>query len=345
MNTHGSIGPSCAVAEFKDGRLTVWTPSQASHLLRVQLATMLALQARERALHLCRGRGLLRPQRRRRLLVRGGLDRHADRPAGAAAVDARGRARLGPEGPADLARLPGDASTTPGASPPGRPTSSARAADEALGRDAARPPRWRSCRATARRTPAIYNPGLGIPYALAHSKLTAHWLLDTPLPAAWIRAPGRMQNTFGNESFLDEIAAATGVDPFEIRVRHLDDPRGLELHRAAAAASRSGSRAAATPARRGRARARARRLVRQVRTGAHLRRRRRRRGRSTGRSGAIKVERVFGGARLRPDHQPRRPAQPDRGQRRADGEPHAGRESSRSAAARSPASTGAAIRS
>ena len=38
-----------------------------------------------------------------------------------------------------------------------------------------------------------------------------------------------MQNTFGNESFLDEIAAATGVDPFEIRVRYLTDPRGLEL--------------------------------------------------------------------------------------------------------------------
>ena len=62
-----------------------------------------------------------------------------------------------------------------------------------------------------------------------NNKLTAHWLVDTPLPAAWIRAPGRMQNTFGNESFLDEIAAATGVDPFEIRIRYLTDPRGLEL--------------------------------------------------------------------------------------------------------------------
>ena len=38
-----------------------------------------------------------------------------------------------------------------------------------------------------------------------------------------------MQNTFGNESFLDEIAAATAVDPFELRTRHLADPRGLEL--------------------------------------------------------------------------------------------------------------------
>ena len=43
MNTHGSIGPSCAVADFKDGQLTVWTPSQASHLLREQLAVMLRI--------------------------------------------------------------------------------------------------------------------------------------------------------------------------------------------------------------------------------------------------------------------------------------------------------------
>ena len=45
MNTHGSIGPSCAVADFKNGQLTVWTPSQASHLLRAQLATMLQMKA------------------------------------------------------------------------------------------------------------------------------------------------------------------------------------------------------------------------------------------------------------------------------------------------------------
>ena len=44
INTHGSIGPSCAVAEYKNGYLTVWTPSQASHLLRMQLATMLQMK-------------------------------------------------------------------------------------------------------------------------------------------------------------------------------------------------------------------------------------------------------------------------------------------------------------
>src|SRR5260221_10473276 len=37
IHTHGSIGPSCAVAEIKDGKLTCWTPSQATHNLRKQL--------------------------------------------------------------------------------------------------------------------------------------------------------------------------------------------------------------------------------------------------------------------------------------------------------------------
>src|SRR3989449_380689 len=41
VHTHGSIGPSCAVAQFKDGKLTAWSASQATHLLRKQLARML----------------------------------------------------------------------------------------------------------------------------------------------------------------------------------------------------------------------------------------------------------------------------------------------------------------
>ena len=43
INTHGSIGPSCALAEFRDGALTSWSASQATHSLRKQLATMFSL--------------------------------------------------------------------------------------------------------------------------------------------------------------------------------------------------------------------------------------------------------------------------------------------------------------
>jgi len=41
IHTHGSIGPSCAVAELRDGKLTVWTASQMTHQLRKQLAAMI----------------------------------------------------------------------------------------------------------------------------------------------------------------------------------------------------------------------------------------------------------------------------------------------------------------
>jgi len=43
IHTHGSIGPSCAIAEFKDGKLTSWSASQATHNLQKQLAKMFAL--------------------------------------------------------------------------------------------------------------------------------------------------------------------------------------------------------------------------------------------------------------------------------------------------------------
>jgi len=60
-------------------------------------------------------------------------------------------------------------------------------------------------------------------------RTVAHRLAETPFRPSWIRAPGRMQNTFGNESFMDELAAAVGADPLEFRLRYLNDPRGVEL--------------------------------------------------------------------------------------------------------------------
>ena len=58
---------------------------------------------------------------------------------------------------------------------------------------------------------------------------SAHRLESTPLRPAWIRSPGRLQNTFANESFIDEIAAEVGADPLDIRLKYLDDARGKEV--------------------------------------------------------------------------------------------------------------------
>ena len=228
MNTHGSIGPSCAVAQYENGKLTVWTPSQASHLLRGQLATMLQMKSEDVRCIYVEGAGCY---------GRNGSDDCTSE----AAVIAReiGKpVRLqwmrqdehgwDPKGPPSLldyrATVDGEGRITAWESDiflPERPLR--RSGVTLLGAVLANLPKFGPESAN------LANPGLGVPYALPNSKLTAHWLVDTPLPAAWIRAPGRMQNTFGNESFLDEIAAATGADPFEIRVRYLKDPRGLEL--------------------------------------------------------------------------------------------------------------------
>jgi nicotinate dehydrogenase subunit B len=50
-----------------------------------------------------------------------------------------------------------------------------------------------------------------------------------PLWTAWLRSPDRLQNTFAHESFMDEIAAVLKADPVEYRLRHLSDPRFINV--------------------------------------------------------------------------------------------------------------------
>jgi CO/xanthine dehydrogenase Mo-binding subunit len=52
-----------------------------------------------------------------------------------------------------------------------------------------------------------------------------------------LRSPSRLQNTFAHESFLDEAAAFAKADPVEFRLRHLRDPRLIDVLKAAANAS------------------------------------------------------------------------------------------------------------
>ena len=227
INTHGSIGPSCAVADFSDGRLTVWTPTQACHLLQPQLAVMLGMK----------------PEQIRCIFVEGAgcYGRNgADDCAAEAALIAKELGR-----PVRLQWMREDEHGWDPKCPPTLLDFSARIDEQ--GRIAAwdsdlflpEQPATRSgitlLACSLASLPAmkfgnpIYNPQLGIPYILPNNRLTAHWLAETPFPPAWLRSPAAMQNTFAHESFLDEIAAVTRTDPFEIRIRHLTDRRGLEL--------------------------------------------------------------------------------------------------------------------
>jgi len=59
-------------------------------------------------------------------------------------------------------------------------------------------------------------------------------LQSSPLRVSSFRGLGSPQNSFANESFMDELALAAGVDPVEFRLRHLTDPRAIAVVRAAA---------------------------------------------------------------------------------------------------------------
>jgi CO/xanthine dehydrogenase Mo-binding subunit len=226
VHTHGSIGPSCAVADYRDGLMTVWTSSQMTHNLQKQIALMLGTKPDSvRCIYIdgagCYGRN-------------GNEDAAAD-----AALIAR---ELGK--PVRVQWMRHDEH---GWDPKGVPTTVAlKGGLDGNGKLAA----WSSETWLPTRPKDFYVPlvaaehaglpsdldhpgnihqGLAIPYAIPNLSATVHWIESTPLRASWIRTPGRMQNNFAVESFFDEMAHEAGVDPFEARMRNLSDPRGLEL--------------------------------------------------------------------------------------------------------------------
>lgn len=71
--------------------------------------------------------------------------------------------------------------------------------------------------------------GALIHYAIPHLQTVA-WLARLPIATGWWRGLGLMANTFAIESFMDEAAAAAGIDPLEFRLMHLpDSPKGRRM--------------------------------------------------------------------------------------------------------------------
>jgi nicotinate dehydrogenase subunit B len=238
IHTHGSIGPSCAVAEFKDDKLTSWSASQATHNLRKQLATMFRLTPDNVRCIYLEGSGCY------------GRNGHED-----AAADAAMLARA----VGKPVRVQWSRADEHGWDPKGPPTLiDVRASMDAAGNVTA----WDSEFFIPQQTAGGFHVPLvaaslagkpvdahtapgnifhnsAIPYKFANVRTVCHRLDTTPFRPSWIRTPGRMQNTYANECFIDELAAAANADPIEFRLKYLDpnDKRGIEtLNRVAALA-------------------------------------------------------------------------------------------------------------
>jgi CO/xanthine dehydrogenase Mo-binding subunit len=76
---------------------------------------------------------------------------------------------------------------------------------------------------------------------LSHSVKSLFW--TGPL-----RSPERLQNSFAHESMLDEVAALVKADPVAYRLRHLSDPRLIEVVNATAQAAKWETRPSPKPA-------------------------------------------------------------------------------------------------
>ena len=228
--SHASLGPSCAVADVRDGGATMWSSSQGPHGLRQNLAKVFGFPLeRVRVIYLdgagCYGGN-------------GNEDVAADAVLLSRAVGVPVRVQWmrqdehgwDPKGPQQLLDLRAglDAQGNIAAwetemwVPAGRP-----GARPLLGPDAAG-------------MAQDHGQGAGLltqngdpPYAAANVRVTAHLTKETPLRPSNLRAPGKIGNVFAVESFTDELAAAAGADPLAFRLSRLTDPRAIAVIRRA----------------------------------------------------------------------------------------------------------------
>lgn len=219
---HGSIGPSCAVADVREDGVTVWSGTQNPHFMRRDLARLLDLP--ETAIVVerleaagCYGRNCADDVTADAALLSRAVGRpvrvqltraqeHGWEPKGAAQViDVRGGLDRegGPIGYDFETRYPSNLAPT-----------------LALILTGKVPP-----------VPDVVEMGDRTaipPYAFGNLRVAVH---DMPplARASWFRGVSAMPNSFAHESFVDELAAAAGVDPIEYRLRYLTDPRAIDL--------------------------------------------------------------------------------------------------------------------
>ncbi len=241
---HASLGPSAAVALWQDGRLTVWSHSQAVFTLRGALAQVLEIdEAAIRVIHM-EGAGC-----------------YGHNGADDVALDAALVARAIPDRPISLKWTRWDEHTW---EPYGTAMimqlgaslseageiidwhhdvwSYAHATRSALGLETSGLlAAWHLARSLPPQAPQPmggYHAGAhrnADPiYNLPQKRIVRHAAADSPLRVSALRSLGAYANVFAIESFMDELGFAANADPFEFRLRHLADERARAVLRTAA---------------------------------------------------------------------------------------------------------------
>ncbi len=235
--SHAMMGPSCAVADVRNGGATIWSSTQKPHQLQQAIADLLGLPANKVRVIWVQGAGSY---------GRSG----ADDAAGDAALLAQAVGQpvrvqwmradetgWDPKGPPVVIAIRAGLDDRGGVmawdfvardfSGRGIPPDPRRAGDTLAGQLIGLPARGVDEPATLQESYAFANKrnvGEVLPWPQEAS----------PLRTAFLRAPGQPATEFGAESFMDEVAAALRVDPVGFRLRYLRDPRAIAVVQAAA---------------------------------------------------------------------------------------------------------------
>ncbi|HEX9876626.1 MAG TPA: molybdopterin cofactor-binding domain-containing protein [Gammaproteobacteria bacterium] len=235
---HASLGPSCAIAQWDGSTMTIWSHTQGPYPLRGAIAEVLGL-----------------PESRVRCIHADGAGCYGHNGADDVACDAALVARALEGRPVRMLWSRQDEFRY-------EPYGSAMSLQVSAGVDASdRIVRWRydlwSCSHSTRpsggedaggvlaarekadpmplppvsdgRQPTGGADRNGVPlYRFPDQRVVEHLVLEPPLRNSALRSLGAYGNVFAIESFMDEIARAVGADPFEFRLRHLEDERGRE---------------------------------------------------------------------------------------------------------------------
>ncbi len=224
---HGSLGPSCALADWQKDHMTVWAGSQNPHVLRADLSRLTGLPdvsidvIRMEAAG-CYGRNCAD-------------DVAADAALLSRAVGAPVRVQLTreqenawePKGAAQLMQVHGglneDGSVAAYDFQTSYPSNGAPTLALLLTQ-------------TIEPVAQAYEMGdrsARPPYAFSNLRVSVNDMVPM-LRASWLRGVSALPNTFAHESYIDELSTAAGVDPVEFRLRYLTEPRAAELVRATA---------------------------------------------------------------------------------------------------------------
>jgi nicotinate dehydrogenase subunit B len=239
---HASMGPSCALAEFRGGKLTVWSHTQGVFALRQDLARSLQIDSAQIRCIFAEGAGCY------------GRNGHDD-----VALDAALLARAVPGRPVRVQWMRDDEFawepygsamvmkaqgavadgrivdwqyelwSGPHGVRPGAPDGSNLFASWSLAQPQKRP--------LARNIPlpAGGSDRNAVPgYDLPSHRIINHFIPEMPVWLSSLRTLGAYANVFAVECFVDELASAAGADPVAFRLAHLSDPRARAVIEAVA---------------------------------------------------------------------------------------------------------------